>query len=34
MLTNIALWLILVALFALVPVGCIMTRRPKHTDAA
>ena len=34
MLTNIALWLILVALFALVPVGCIMTRHPKHTDSA
>ena len=34
MLTNIALWLILIALFTLVPVGCIMTRQPKHTDHA
>jgi len=34
MLTNIALWLILIALFTLVPVGCIMTRHPKHTDHA
>ena len=34
MLTNIALWLILIALFTLVPVGCIMTRSPKHTDHA
>jgi hypothetical protein len=32
MLTNIALWLILIALFTLVPVGCIMTRQPKHSD--
>ena len=34
MLTNIALWLILIALFTLVPIGCIMTRRPSHTDQA
>lgn len=34
MLTNIALWLILVALFTLIPVGCIMTRRPKRMDSA
>jgi hypothetical protein len=33
MLTNIALWLILGALFALIPVGCFMTRRPRHTDS-
>ena len=31
MLTNIALWFILIALFALVPVGCIMTRTPKRS---
>jgi hypothetical protein len=34
MLTNIALWLILIGLFTLVPVGCIMTRHPKPTDHA
>lgn len=34
MLTTIALWLILIALFTLIPVGCIMTRTPKHTDSA
>jgi hypothetical protein len=32
MLTNIALWFILAGMFALMPIGCIMTRRPKHTD--
>jgi len=34
MLTNIALWLILIALFTLVPIGCIMTRQPKPADHA
>jgi len=34
MLTNIALWLILIALFTLVPIGCMMTRQPKPTDSA
>jgi hypothetical protein len=34
MLTNIALWLILIAMFALIPVGCLMTRSSKHTDHA
>jgi hypothetical protein len=34
MLTNIALWLILIALFALVPIGCVMTRTPRHSDPA
>jgi hypothetical protein len=32
MLTNIALWFILLGLLALVPIGCIMTRRPKPGD--
>jgi hypothetical protein len=34
MLTDIALWFILVGMFALMPIGCIMTRPPKHTDHA
>jgi len=34
MLTNIALWLILIALFTLVPIGCIVTRPPKRSDSA
>jgi len=33
MLTNIALWIVLLAMFALVPIGCIMTRPPKRTDS-
>jgi hypothetical protein len=33
MLTNIALWLIVVGLIAIIPVGCIMTRRPKKQPA-
>jgi hypothetical protein len=32
MLTNIALWIILLAMFVLVPVGCMLTRPPKATD--
>jgi hypothetical protein len=34
MLTNIALSIILFAMLALVPIGCIMTRVPKRTDSA
>ena len=34
MLTNIALWLDLIAMLALIPVGCIMTRPPKRKDLA
>jgi hypothetical protein len=30
MLTNIGLWIILVGLIALVPIGCIMTRPRKN----
>jgi hypothetical protein len=33
MLTNIALWFILIGLLALVPVGCVMTR-PKRRGSA
>ena len=36
--TNAALWVILIALVALIPVGCVMTRpkkdTPKKDDAA
>jgi hypothetical protein len=34
MLTNVGLWIILAALVAIVPVGCIMTRRrkPRNED--
>jgi hypothetical protein len=32
MLTNIGLWIIVVALIAIVPVGCIMTRPRKKKD--
>jgi hypothetical protein len=34
MLTNIGLWIIVVALIAIVPVGCIMTRprKPRNED--
>jgi hypothetical protein len=34
MLTNIALWIVLFAMFALVPIGCLMTRPPRPTDRA
>jgi hypothetical protein len=34
MLVDIALWIILLAMFALVPVGCILTRSPRTTDPA
>ena len=34
MLTDIALWLILIAMLALIPAGCILTRAPKHKDPA
>jgi hypothetical protein len=33
MLTDIALWLIVGGLIAIIPVGCIMTRRPKKPPA-
>jgi hypothetical protein len=33
MLINIALWLIAVGLLAIIPAGCIMTRRPKKPPA-
>jgi hypothetical protein len=33
MLTDIALWIILLAMFALVPLGCRLTRPPKRTDS-
>ena len=32
-LTNIGLWLVLIAMIALIPCGCIMTRRPREKDA-
>jgi hypothetical protein len=32
MLTNIGLWIILVAAIAIVPLGCIMTRPRKDPD--
>jgi hypothetical protein len=34
MLTDIALSIIVLAMFVLVPVGCMLTRPPKHTDSA
>jgi hypothetical protein len=34
MLVDIALWIILLAMLALVPVGCILTRSPRTTDRA
>ncbi len=33
MLIDVALWLILAGLIVLIPVGCIMTRRPKKPPA-
>ena len=32
MLTNVGLWIILVLLIAIVPIGCFMTRPRKHKD--
>jgi hypothetical protein len=32
MLTNVGLWIILVAIIAIVPVGCFMTRPSKNYD--
>jgi hypothetical protein len=34
MLTDIALSIIVLAMFVLVPVGCMATRPPKRTDSA
>jgi hypothetical protein len=34
MLTDIALWIILLAMFVLLPVGCVLTRPPKRMDSA
>jgi hypothetical protein len=34
MLTNVGLWVILVAIIAIVPVGCFMTRPRKNYDTA
>lgn len=34
MLTDIALSIIVLAMFVLVPVGCLMTRPPKRMDSA
>jgi hypothetical protein len=31
-LTNIALWIIFLGIIAIVPIGCIMSRRPPSTD--
>jgi hypothetical protein len=34
MLVDIVLWIIVLAMLVLVPVGCILTRSPKSTDPA
>jgi hypothetical protein len=34
MLTNVALWIILIGMIAIIPCGCIMTRRPNKPPAA